>query len=174
MESSIRRTPGLLLQSDVGGATCHAPRAVSVQTTPSSRPGAGLWLSLSGVVLVVVVVAQAMRPSAPSAHASEAPSTPTPALAPLAMTLGEASGHVSIEMYSAAWCSACGRAKAWMREQGIRYREIDVDHGQGAMAQLQMLNPRRTLPTFDVGGEVLVGFAEPQLASAINSHARAR
>jgi glutaredoxin len=88
------------------------------------------------------------------------------------MTLSDASRMVSIEMYSAAWCSACGRAKAWMHQQGVAYHEIDVDQRAGAMAQLQMLNPRRTLPTFDVDGEVLVGFQEPRLRDAIEDRAR--
>ena len=82
-------------------------------------------------------------------------------------TLASASETVSIEMYSAAWCQACSAAKAWMREQGVQYHEVDVDHGQGALAQLQVLNPRRTLPTFDVEGEVLVGFRPEALESAI-------
>lgn len=87
-------------------------------------------------------------------------------------SLAAASETVSIEMYSAAWCSACSRAKAWMREQGISYHEVDVDQRSGAMAQLQMLNPRRTLPTFDVQGQVLVGFEPDRLATAIRGAAR--
>jgi glutaredoxin len=79
---------------------------------------------------------------------------------------------VSIEMYSAAWCSACSRAKAWMRDQNISYHEIDVDQRTGAMGQLAVLNPRRTLPTFDVQGEVLVGFEPGALESAIRGAAR--
>jgi len=86
---------------------------------------------------------------------------------PATGTLASASESVSIEMYSAAWCQACSAAKAWMREQGVQYHEVDVDHGQGALAQLQVLNPRRTLPTFDVAGQVLVGFRPDELESAI-------
>ena len=88
------------------------------------------------------------------------------------MTLADASRHVSIEMYSAAWCGACRTAKAWMHDQGITFHEVDVDQRQGALAQLQMLNPQRTLPTFDVDGRVIVGFEEPQLRSAIQQGAQ--
>ncbi|MFN7698735.1 MAG: glutaredoxin family protein [Deltaproteobacteria bacterium] len=87
-------------------------------------------------------------------------------------SLAAASATVSIEMYSAAWCSACSRAKAWMRDQNISYHEIDVDQRTGAMGQLAVLNPRRTLPTFDVQGEVLVGFEPGALESAIRGAAR--
>ncbi len=97
--------------------------------------------------------------------AAEGHGAARPTGAPL--TLEAASETVSIEMYSAAWCSACSRAKAWMREQNISYHEIDVDQRSGAMGQLAVLNPRRTLPTFDVQGEVLVGFQPDRLATAI-------
>jgi glutaredoxin len=87
------------------------------------------------------------------------------------VSLAAASETVSIEMYSAAWCTACSRAKAWMREQNISYHEIDVDQRSGAMGQLAVLNPRRTLPTFDVQGQVLVGFEPGALATAIRGAA---
>jgi hypothetical protein len=59
-----------------------------------------------------------------------------------------------------------------MRDQNISYHEIDVDQRPGAMGQLAVLNPRRTLPTFDVQGEVLVGFEPGALESAIRGAAR--
>ena len=82
---------------------------------------------------------------------------------------------MSIEIYTATWCGACTRAKSWMRDQGIAYVEVDVEHRAGAMEQLRMLNPRATLPTFDVDGEILVGFHADRLAMAITGAAeRAR
>ena len=112
------------------------------------------------------IVNEPIAPALPAA-ALPAAALPTAAIGTLAL----ASESVSIEMYSAAWCQACSAAKAWMREQGVQYHEVDVDHGQGALAQLQMLNPRRTLPTFDVAGQVLVGFRPDELESAIRRNA---
>lgn len=87
-------------------------------------------------------------------------------------SLAAASHLVSIEMYSAAWCAACSRAKAWMQGQGIAYHEVDVDRRAGALAQLQTLNPRSSLPTFDIDGQVIVGFEETRLQNAIDDAAR--
>lgn len=87
------------------------------------------------------------------------------------VSLSAASEAVSIEMYSASWCTACSQAKTWMREQNIQYHEIDIDRG-GAMGQLALLNPRRTIPTFDVNGQVLVGFRPAELTNAIQDAAR--
>ena len=104
-------------------------------------------------------------PFEPAAH--EAPIVPD---AP--MTLATASQSISIEMYSATWCAACQAAHRWMDHEGIAYHSIDVDRQADAIAQLSTLNPRRTLPTFDVDGQVLVGFDQVALTSAIDGAAR--
>jgi len=163
-------------------------------TDPASRKNTPWWALTMAAALSVAVLAFAMRSGSSGAQSHEEitpepgqpvtqPSTgvvaaaehegaraPRPTGAPL--TLEAASETVSIEMYSAAWCSACSSAKAWMREQNISYHEIDVDQRTGAMGQLAVLNPRRTLPTFDVQGEVLVGFQPDRLATAIRGAAR--
>jgi glutaredoxin len=143
-----------------------------------------VWIAIVGTLVLCVGIAvvatgrggsrdAAIRPAdmGPVAHAPVA-HAPAAAIPDGPMSLADASRVVSIEMYSATWCSSCGRAKTWMREHDIEFHEIDVDQRAGAMAQLQMLNPRRTLPTFDVDGQVLVGFQEPRLRSTIEEQAR--
>ena len=105
------------------------------------------------------------EPEAPEL-AAVAPPSPSPA-----GSLAEASQRVPIELYSASWCSACATAHRWLDANNVRYEEIDVDHRPGARAQLVALNPRRTLPTFDVDGDVLVGFDPDRLGSAITTAA---
>lgn len=104
---------------------------------------------------------------------------PAPAPAPLPIpaevapiTLASASRMVPIEVYTATWCSACASAERWMDDNDIAYSEIDVDRNPGARDQLLALNPRRTLPTFDVAGDVLVGFDPSRLGAAIEGAAR--
>ena len=143
-----------------------------------------LWALTAVGALCVAVLAFAMRsggsattPEAEIVPEAGAPSTglvhvePSPAPRAGPVSLAAASETVSIEMYSAAWCTACSRAKEWLRSQNISYHEIDVDQRTGAMGQLAVLNPRRTLPTFDVQGEVLVGFQPDRLATAIRGAA---
>jgi glutaredoxin len=59
-----------------------------------------------------------------------------------------------------------------MDREGIAYHEIDVDQQRDAISALSTLNPQRTLPTFDVDGQVLVGFDQVALTSAIDGAAR--
>ncbi len=70
-------------------------------------------------------------------------------------------------MYSTAWCGVCTRAKKWMQQNGVRYGEHDVEKDEEAGRTLLRLNPRQSVPTFDVGGDVVVGFSEESLAAAI-------
>lgn len=102
------------------------------------------------------------------------PGAIAPAVIPtdVPMTLATASQSISIEMYSATWCQACQAAHRWMDQEGIAYHTIDVDRQASAQAQLSMLNPHRTLPTFDIDGQVLVGFDQVALTSAIDGAAR--
>lgn len=70
-------------------------------------------------------------------------------------------------MYSTAWCGVCKRAKKWMQQNGVRYGEHDVEADEEAGHRLARLNPRLSVPTFDIGGEVLVGFSPESLTAAI-------
>ncbi len=144
-----------------------APRG----TTPVAWIVVALALA-SGVGVAAAAMQGADRRAHPEATAFEPVREPVAPIPDAPMTLADASRRVSIEMYSAAWCQACGRAKAWMHEHDVAFHEIDVDQRAGALAQLGMLNPRRTLPTFDVDGQVVVGFEEPRLRGAIEDGAR--
>jgi glutaredoxin len=67
-------------------------------------------------------------------------------------------------MYSASWCSACQQAKAWMTAHRIAFEERDIDATTDYAKQLRLLNPSMSIPTFDIDGDVLVGFNPIRLA----------
>jgi glutaredoxin len=79
------------------------------------------------------------------------------------------SGEVKLVVYTTSWCSACRRAKKWMTEQGIAYEERDVESSPENARHLRAISPRGAVPTFDVGGKVIVGFAEHELTSALRA-----
>lgn len=85
-----------------------------------------------------------------------------------------ARAEVRIEVFGASWCPACRRARAYLRDHRIAFRDLDVDHDPAASARLGLLNPRRTIPTMDIDGRVLVGFSPEGLEAAISEAARRR
>jgi glutaredoxin len=79
----------------------------------------------------------------------------------------EAKHHVSIIMYSASWCSVCRAARSYLQSASIPFTERDVDTDASAAAEVRRLNPRGSVPTFDVEGTPVIGFSRPALEQAI-------
>ena len=82
--------------------------------------------------------------------------------------------RVPIVMFSTSWCGVCKRARAYFEKEGISFVEHDVDKNQAARAEYLALNPKRSVPTIKIGNEVVVGFSERAVQSAIDAAARAR
>lgn len=90
------------------------------------------------------------------------------------LVMDQARQQVDITMYAAKWCGACRRAREWLGERRIAYREIDIDEEPAAQAALRARNPRGSIPTIDIDGQILVGFAPGRIRRAIESAARKR
>lgn len=85
-----------------------------------------------------------------------------------------ARGRVPITLYSTTWCPACKRASAYLREQDIAFTEHDVEADPRAHRTQLRLNPKGTVPTLEVGTEVLVGWSEERFNEALEVAARRR
>ena len=69
-----------------------------------------------------------------------------------------------IIMYTTTWCPDCRKAKRYMDSLGISYEEVDVDTTPGAADKLiEWSGGFRTVPTFDIDGEIVVDFDRPKL-----------
>jgi mycoredoxin len=58
-----------------------------------------------------------------------------------------------IIVYSTSWCCDCRRAKHFLRDRGIAYREVNID--DDAVAEevvLRANNGKRKVPTIEVEG----------------------
>jgi len=61
-----------------------------------------------------------------------------------------------VVIYTTGTCGYCQRAKAWLAERGVPYREIDVSDDDQVRQELVARTGRRTVPQIFVG-EVHVG-----------------
>lgn len=58
-----------------------------------------------------------------------------------------------IIMYTTSWCPDCRRAKRFLRERNVSYREVNVDEDPDAEDLVMCVNDgRRKVPTFAVDG----------------------
>jgi thioredoxin reductase (NADPH) len=58
-----------------------------------------------------------------------------------------------ITVYGTQWCADCRRAKQFMRERGVVFKEVNIDETPGAEAIVLKVNDgRRKVPTIEVDG----------------------
>jgi len=58
-----------------------------------------------------------------------------------------------ITMYTTRWCGDCRRAKRFLRERNVAFREVNLDEDPDAEDLVMRVNDgRRKVPTFEVGG----------------------
>jgi len=91
-----------------------------------------------------------------------------------ARELANARELVDITVYYTSWCPACRAARGYLSERGIRFVEHDVEHDSRAKSRQKLLNPRGSIPTIDIEGQVLVGFSPSKIERAIDHAARQR
>ena len=59
----------------------------------------------------------------------------------------------TLTMYSTAWCPDCRRAKTFLRERGVEFREVDIEKDPSAEEVVLKANDgRRKVPTMEIGG----------------------
>jgi glutaredoxin len=82
-------------------------------------------------------------------------------------SLAELAQGVRITMYSTSWCGVCARARAFLQGSQIPFTDRDVEADAMAAQEARRLNPRGSVPTFDIAGTALVGFSPRSLTAAI-------
>jgi len=76
-----------------------------------------------------------------------------------------------ITMYSSAWCPDCRRAKSFLKERGIDFREVDIEQDPDAEEiVVKANNGKRKIPTLEIGGRFFAcsPFNAAELASELN------
>jgi glutaredoxin len=76
-----------------------------------------------------------------------------------------------ITMYSTMWCPDCRRAKTFLKERGVEFREVDIESDPSAEEiVIKANNGRRKVPTLEIGGRYLAcsPFDAEELAENLN------
>jgi glutaredoxin len=76
--------------------------------------------------------------------------------------------HGGIVMYCNSWCPDCRRARAWLKQRGFKYTELDVNAVPAAATQVrQWANGNLVTPTFDIDGTIVIDMDERRLAQVL-------
>lgn len=91
-----------------------------------------------------------------------------------AAAVAEAREKVRIVMYGAPWCGGCRSALAYMHDKRINFTDHNIEMEPSARTALQRLNPKGSIPTFQMDDDVVVGFGERSFERALDTAARRR
>jgi glutaredoxin len=76
-----------------------------------------------------------------------------------------------ITMYSTTWCPDCRRAKSFLKERGVEFREVDIEKDPSAEEIVIKANDgKRKVPTLEIGGRYFAcsPFDAEELAENLN------
>ncbi len=69
-----------------------------------------------------------------------------------------------VVVYCTPWCPSCRQARLWLQNNHIEYVEVNIDRSPAAAKRVQgWADGFRTTPTFDINGDIQVGFDEKRL-----------
>lgn len=68
-----------------------------------------------------------------------------------------------VVVFSTPTCSYCNMAKAYFREKGIKFTDIDVSRDQAAARDMVRRSGQMGVPVIEIGGKIVVGFNRPQV-----------
>jgi len=74
-------------------------------------------------------------------------------------------------MYTTQWCPDCRRAKSFLKERGVAFREVNVDEDESAEEIVIRANDgKRIVPTLEAGGRFFAcsPFDPERLAAELN------
>ncbi len=74
-------------------------------------------------------------------------------------------------MYTTQWCPDCRRAKSFLKERGVAFREVNIDEDESAEEIVIRANDgKRKVPTLEAGGRFFAcsPFDPEQLAAELN------
>lgn len=76
--------------------------------------------------------------------------------------------HGGVVMYCSKWCADCRKARDWLDEHQIDFREVDVYETEGALKQAREWGDGYLItPTFDIDGTIVLDFDEERLAEVL-------
>lgn len=76
-----------------------------------------------------------------------------------------------ITMYTTQWCPDCRRAKSFLKERGVAFREVNIDEDESAEEIVIRANDgKRKVPTLEADGRFFAcsPFDPNQLAAELN------
>lgn len=66
-------------------------------------------------------------------------------------------------IFTTPTCTFCNAAKRYLRERGIKFKEVDVSRDPAAARDMVRRSGQQGVPVLDIGGKIVVGFDRPKI-----------
>lgn len=70
---------------------------------------------------------------------------------------------MQVTVYSTPTCSWCNTLKSWLRQNNIRFSDIDISRDEKAAQSLVRRSGQQGVPQTEINGQIVVGFDQPRL-----------
>jgi len=70
-------------------------------------------------------------------------------------------------VYSTSWCPWCRRTKEFLTANKVEFENRDVEEKREWAEELVRKSGQTGIPVLDIGGQVIVGFDEPEIRKAL-------
>ena len=70
-------------------------------------------------------------------------------------------------VFTTPTCTYCTAVKRYLRQQKVRFREVDVSRDAAAARDMQRRSGQMGVPVVDINGKIIVGFDRPRIDQAL-------
>ena len=70
-------------------------------------------------------------------------------------------------VYSTSTCPWCARVKSFLKEKGVKFKDVNVEDDQKAAREMVDKSGQMGVPVIDFNGKIIVGFDETALEKEI-------
>ncbi len=74
---------------------------------------------------------------------------------------------MAVSIYTTPSCTFCVKAKQWLRENRISYKEFNVATDQKKADEMVRKSGQMGVPVLDVHGKIIVGFDRDKIKAAL-------
>ncbi|MDO9575585.1 MAG: glutaredoxin domain-containing protein [bacterium] len=75
--------------------------------------------------------------------------------------------YPKVVVYSTATCPWCHRVKAYLKEQGVPFKDIMVDKDQNAAQEMVRITGQMGVPVIAIGNKPIIGFDKTKIDKAL-------
>ncbi|NYZ76038.1 glutathione S-transferase N-terminal domain-containing protein [Candidatus Micrarchaeota archaeon] len=65
---------------------------------------------------------------------------------------------MSVKVYSTPTCPYCTMAKSFLKQNGIKFEDIDVSKDKKAVSEMFNKSGQMGVPVLDINGRIIIGF----------------